>query len=902
MESRRVTVSRNTGDTARQYIAEIVKKSTVGLRGNTPAEIISVMQAMDFSRSNIPTTGFGSDVLLSERNVNNLLDLIYLDLVMQYTDIFSLQDYLSQMKIVFDSVIGSNVAKVSNYVSQAKRFKKLSECHMEYTNVINEDFSESINSATEGLKLQQNRAAGSLRLPGIEENYVYPESSTIALLPYSTSVELVDESDPLSAYASDKSEPYFITLLSSSSPTNPDCVAITASDIDGAIVDLVVTFNTVVPVTRVTLVPFSTSPVTILGVYYSTIPRAEWNTGDMMVASSTNLTTDKVEFDINFERIYAREIHILMSQNHYVSSTSDTIIDETITASDYLASVVKKAEDAYPEYFIEDEDIDIQVNEICNNLRTIVERDCFRPVPETRAYTIGVCSVAVSNVSYLQTGKYVSPMRRMNGNLADISYAGEGSMTNSGYGGILNGCTLFSILTADDTIYLGSKDSSGYVLDGNVVCQNLTYTDGNYVEDYDYPGILTTHFLPLSGEPDFKMYVSGNDFSLSDTGSVIVKEKRSWDIYLPRTFMEDNDIFNGSSVTMRYQPALFLANGNAYNVESVDVVDYIGNPTFYNKDVSKIDSKYIYLSSGEVSMVYAPATETIPSEWQRVTLSGEPYYRVNDNRGFSPDGTNIIAYDSMYYIKESLITGPFDFMYYGIINEPATLSSTSEGYHNLTTGLPYIKGTIKVMSGEIPVTSVEYSYTSTSGGDMRDIKVPDTYPVSDLSVSYIPVDLNRTSPYLVSNIASHSTSEQFSSTKDKRIKLSNYSYTDSTVISSQSFGLQDGVFYLKNKYSIVYEPAIVFVNGVKAVNVTKYRSGMTVPTFATCLADGVYQYYIENGNTVIFNSDLKGTIMVYYYVFTSEFREQIEMYKSNYKKDDISPELTGYTILTNVMR
>ena len=147
MEARRIKVSRPTTDAARKYVADIVKKSTVSLRGSVPDEILSVLNAIDFEKTNIPDGVFGTDAMLSEKNINNILDLIYTDLVVQYNDMFTIQDYMFQLKNTFDSIISANITRSSNIVHQAKRFKKLAECHLEFTDVIHEDLSSAVNYA-----------------------------------------------------------------------------------------------------------------------------------------------------------------------------------------------------------------------------------------------------------------------------------------------------------------------------------------------------------------------------------------------------------------------------------------------------------------------------------------------------------------------------------------------------------------------------------------------------------------------------------------------------------------------------------------------------------------------------------------------------------------------------------
>jgi hypothetical protein len=902
LETRRIKITRPTSDDARKYVAEIVKKSTVSLRGSVPDEILSVLNAIDFDKTNIPEGIFGTDAILSEKNINNLLDLIYMDLVVQYNDMFTIQDYMFQLKNTFDSVISSNITRASDIVHQAKRFKKLAECHLEFTDVIHEDLSSAVNYAPEGLKLQTNRNAGCMRLPGIEENYLYRESSDVKLNLFSSSASIIDETDPNLVYQSDMSEPYYITAVSNTLPVNNETNVNDLTETEGIIVDFTITFNSTLPVTRITLVPFSTHPVKIVGIYYSIVPGADWDSDDMKLASSIEIETDKLEFEINISRIYAREIHILINQDNYITPDTTTRLDSIISAMDYTSSIVEKSDTVYPEFFNEPSDVNIQVGEICTSFENIVKRSESIPLPNSKFYTVGICSASVSNVSYMQTGIYLSEQRSIDGNLSDVSYIGEGSIDKSDQSGINDGCTLFSILVSNNSIYLGSLDSDGKVLDGSVIAQNMVYSNGNYIENPTHPGTISTHFLPTNTLDDIEIYTNGTLITSVPSGSIVTFGTRSCTIELPSAFMSENELVQGSAVTMAYTPAAYDIYDMPYNVNSVNIIDVIGSPTFYSKDSARIKKQYIYVNPGSDNIPYAPKLESSPSEYVPVYLSGDLFMKVETNKGFSIDSSHI-SNNGSFYIKESEVNGPYEFLYYGVINEPAISGSLEGSTRTMSTGLQYIKGSLTVMNNGSPITGFTECDILASGDLATRFYIPSSYNPQNITTSYIPVDPDASSSYLSSNIASHTTSEQFTKTDECKLILSKYPFVDKNIVSSNTFDFANGIFYLKNKYSVVYEPIIVFINGIKATNITSYRTSSSIrPTFTKTYREDDYQFFVENGNRLIFNKDVKGSIIVYYYTFTNSFREQIEMYRSNYKRDYITPELNGYSILTNITR
>lgn len=904
METRRINIERSVSDDTREYIAGILKKSTVNLRGYIPDEILSVMNVLDFSSSSIPTSGLGTDILLSDKQINNLLDLTYLDLLVQYNDIFKLQDYMRRLDNIFDSVISSNVSKSSAMVHQAIRFKKLADSHLEYSDIVHEDLSSAVNLATEGQKLQVNHGAGMITLPGIEENYMREETSNVKLELYSTGVTIIDESDPSSVYTSSKSEPYFITVSTQDEPVNSSTTLKTTAEVDGMIVDLVISFAAALPVTRICLTPFSTAPIEIYGIYYTNVPGVDWSSGEMKTATGRIEETNNLEIEVNFDRIFAREIHVLIVQKHYTVSDINTEIDNTLTAEDYISQVCLSADSAYPEYFIEPANLETEIQEICSSISKIPDRQTYNIIPGSKIYTLGISSIYVGNISYLQTGKYLSDIRTINGNLSEVSYVSEINRSTNGASNIVEGVSIFSVVTAGENVYLGMLDTDTRVLDGNIIEQNMVLSGSSYIESPEYPGILSTHFLPTSDISGFTMYHNGNATHNIPDGSVVTRNNRSCSIMLSKSFMDTEGIYPGTAVTMKYTPAEYDNFSLPYKVNCANVIDVIGSPTFVNKDAAKITARYLYVLSGD-TCIYSPAIGSAPAEYSMVTISGEVFARLTSDKGLTLDGINKIERSGVYYVSSAVINGPSNVLYYGIINEPSVIYDISSGEATATfrTEFQYVKGSLCVTENDERIPSVVEYNTTDTGDTRREFTLPISYESKSLAVSYIPVDADSASEYIGSNIAAHNKSEQFTSSSESRITLSYYPYIDPHIVSSDEFDMVDGVFYMKRMYSVVYEPVIIYINGIKATNITPYRtSTSSVPTFRKTYRVDDYQYYTENGNTFVFNKDIKGSIMIYYYVFSNKFREQIEMFRSNYKNDYTTPEVTGYTVLTNITR
>ena len=219
-----------------------------------------------------------------------------------------------------------------------------------------------------------------------------------------------------------------------------------------------------------------------------------------------------------------------------------------------------------------------------------------------------------------------------------------------------------------------------------------------------------------------------------------------------------------------------------------------------------------------------------------------------------------------------------------------------------------MKGTLKAfcdgkMISELTECDVDVYGDVLTDEEKTEFTLPSTYDSGGVTMCYIPIDPTAATDNISSNIAQYNATEKFTKTKDMKLILSRYPHLDCDIISSNRFDFADGAFFLKWKYSVVYEPIAIYVNGIKARNITKYREDRTSkPTFTPSYRDDDYQYYVENGNVVVFNKSLLGTILVYYYKTVDAVQIGVEMYRSNYNRDDMSPEIYSYTLLANIQR
>lgn len=894
----------------RAIIADIMKKSVKSIRGEYPDEILNVVNNFSFDGSHIPEAGLNSGMLFRERQINNLLELIYLDLLVQYYDIFDIQDRFESIRRMFEESITANVVHSSELYSKAMDFRALSLRRFEYTDVTHESFNSARNFSGIGSKLDINNGAGILRLPSTKENYATIAKSDVTIEIHSNKVTIVDSSDSRLAYGDDITDPYFVTAMSIGEPDNDITTEYDFEDYNGIIASIGIRYNTTQPITRVSFVPFSIRPLDIVSVFYSNIADPEWEATQYTQIRDIDVTYDTNTVEINFPRVYARELHVFVHQPAYNLVRSDIEIESVLSAKDYIDKVIYNLNHPAPDGFVEHYDINMQLKELIDSIRdkSVIPSEILKP--NTRMYVIGLCDIETSNVSYSNYGEYKSQVQPLRGNIHSVSFTQSDNLDRLdevSLSGVVDACTIFGVSIEDETVYMGNTSSDGRVIDGSVIEANMEYSEGAMIRSSTHPYKFTTHFLPTSSFDNLELYADGELVQLPGTEE---KERGSYNasINLPASFAESNNLVDGTVITMRYNYPSIDPFNRTYNVTELNIEDRIGKPNISVYEISDITENYLYIPITSGSISYAPETDIVASEYAKVVISGEIYYQVTENKGITLDGERAFSVGSSYYVHESLTSGPFDSFYYGSIKEVPTYVTISGTSKVFSTETPYIKGSLFVFSSEDLVSSVTEYQTDTVGNILSDdqksvFSIAQSYDEDDITICYIPASPEATTDYLSSNIAQHNYTEKFTKTTNGKVALSKHTYIDSDILTSPLFDFSDGVFYLKWKYSVTYEPVLVYVNGIKATNITEYRSDMSSkPKFRKTYRDEDYQFYVESGNSLVFNKDITGTIIVYYYKFADVIRNGIEMYRSNYSRDDLSPEIYNYTLLSNIQR
>ena len=921
--NRRVVITREVANEIKTLLAELLEKSLVDVRGDIPFAMREVVKRFDLNSSNIidierqPLDG----ELFRDELINTLLDSTYIDHYIQYIDAFALQDALQRIRGLFESGIMSAITKAGELRSRMRDFSDLADQQFSFTDVYHNSFSDLYNSAAPKVQVSQNPAAGIIRLQGLEQNFSEPEHCNVKLSVLSMDTDLIDETDSINAYNRDMMSPYFVTAVGYGNPTNPNYGTINFAEEDGILVSLEIELAGVYPVNRVSFAQFSTAAFDVLHVYYSEKTSPEWSIYDLDEATFNTFSTDNNEIEINFDRVYARTIKIVLRQRHYLEAPVQIPMDSFLTTQEYLDYAGSTLDRIAVDGFIESDDNVAIVKEVLENVKDQVESLTYNIEPHARSYTVGVFNLKTLNVSYAQYGEYQGREEKLRGNLssARITYNGEVDSLS----GVINTAILFSvILPGNREVFLGEGITVGgdtTIHDVTTIRENMVISGGTQSVDPNYPYKFKTHFMPAltDGVPNITMYVDGADVSITPLITEVSWDGNMAEIRLDANTCNANDLYDGKIATLEYTVPYLDRHGRVYSVDEVDIIKTLGKPNIKDNTACELGDRYLYHMSGSTYISYAP------DEWYACYIDGiedTVYYAVGTGKSISMPVTSgeltgsevAIRIGSGVFLHENVVIPPYDDFYYGAINDTAVYQSShihvdGKDYYTFRTSLQYVKGTIKpYVNGSF--TSEFEEYTTDTPTVVQTAEMKRTIYVyvpnigSDtVTCSYIPLDTVSDSEFAESNVAQFTNTERFTETVDKKLNLSRYVYHDNTIIRSPNFALNRGVFFLKRKYSVVYEPIAVYVNGVKATNVHDYETGGT-PSFKDKVRTTDYQYYFEDGNTLVFNEDLKGSIIVYYYSLSDAFIPMVRLYRSNSFRDDQTPELYNYTILANIQR
>lgn len=916
---KRIRLKRETAEQLRPLIASIVASAVEETRGDVPGAISEFVGAMKFDQCVVPDSLLQGP-LLDER-LNDLLDMIYTDLTVQYHDAFSLEDMILTVRNLFESTIFSQVIETGDLSAKLRYYQTLDGQMGQYNHILYESFNQSVNYSQSLSPLQINADAGVMRLPAVEESHDGAAMNDVLLVPISNMVGIVYSSDPSSAYSTSPLDPFYTILSTNAFPENTDFLAYTFSNFEGALVDLTVRFPVLTYVSKITFSLFSNGNAKVAGVYYSRNADPSWGRGELTSIPVDEISYDNPGIDLSFERTALRELHVVLNIEEFTSERAATETTRYLTTDSYATFLAHLCRDIVPGGFIEQEDFAKQVAEIRDDMTSRLDHAVETIGTGLKFYVAGLYNLHVSDLIYSSYGEYESEPTAVHGNIIAVSAHMNGPFDIVS-DGVLEGCSLLSSVTADTEVYVKQPNSSGEMNDACALAYRYIMENNVEIIDPDYPLVAETHFIPaeVSGElTGFRMYSWGEELPLPSS-YILSRKPYATFVGLPSDYITAHNLYCGAVLTMTYPPAESDRYGRTYLPGESNLLESVGNPTLRNPSLEAYSlTIYVPFPLGGVDNFISYG----PGEYSLVSANGVPRYYIGEGKGEDTttlDDEEVIVSSLAagavphLYVREKEVIGPFSDFYFGVLEEPlspGTLTSIAGvSYYEFETAFAYAKGTLNLKLLDEPVyVFTEYSTDGTVplGLDEKNkiyilpSSIPSYTPDTIVYASYVPIDHSASSAYVDTNIARHNMTETVQASAVREVKLRRYSYVDKTIMVSRQFDFCDGIFSLKQRYSVVYEPVVVYVNGVKARNLTEYRKrDEDAPKQNATI--GTASYTVENGNRVVFDREVTGTVIVNYYAFTDSIRTKIRMYRSNARSTYLSPALHDYYVGLNARR
>lgn len=883
---RKVEFRRQSADIIRSVVAPLLT-TRANLRGDTGTALLNALSRVTLESTCIPEM-LEERTILSSAQLNALLDAIFLDHSVLYTDAFTLQDELEKLQRLFDDHVGTLMMSIETLATEVESIIRKRELGISFSRSFHRTpIAEGTTNGFYGVSI--NSSARTYRLACVSMNHASASSASVSAVLLSGESRIVMEGDPKKAFSTNMLDPYYILVNSENEPLNLSYYTDDFSDELGVVVSIVVRFSNVVPVSRVRLQPFSNSRVEVLGVYSPLNPNSTWETDVMQKLHGRMMQTSR-EIEIMFPRTYVSELHIVLRQSKFIS-VPENIGVSGLHLNDYLSYASQAMIRCISGGFSAADDV-ARVEEFGNALRESLSVPRVPVRAGSRLYVIGVASLIVEDTSYQLFGMHESvselidesPLQAAmlfdnNSSLYDKDFAVLGYIKYNG--------TVYPVLP------LGS---------GRNVRDAITvpYSCIDFYDNYNFHlNFLVDASYPLTVRCNGKEKTFDTPFVKSYT---YTKDGRTL-LVIPRTRLEELGIVYGMPLIFEYTVPELTKRGERYSPEILKMTDVVGSVTLDHSCVREIKNHYIYVKLPDQTTSFVELEE---GTYERYTYEGEEVFVVTTTKGLS--GDPFVVNGDTTYVPATSVVGPFNGCYQAIIEEPISLTYYEKFdntyVYTATTEYPYVRGTLSVYcDGEqalVEEYDEDYEGNIHTNAQRRQLKVHIDVKggVATAKATYIPLVPATT---VRSCILPHNAHEVFSLDGENTITLSNPAFADPDIIKESiggEFGLTDsGVFYLKRNFSVTYEPVIVVANGIRCRNVTDYRgTGKSVeklPSVPSFTVDPT------NSRRLIFDRELRGTVTVDYYTIPTSLSGGFMFFHSNPQRDSESPMLRWYDILVD---
>lgn len=885
----RLTISRTTVVQMRAALAQQLQSAIGSFRGDIASLVADLVDHLSLLSPQFDGV-FTGDGRLSE-SINDVLDRIYADFLVRYTDAFALEDARRRLAEFFIRAIYAQLAVLAEQEARLRASSSAVAGRYLYTDSIYESFTGGRNYSAAPSCLAVNRQAGTLRLPCIESSYDGADRTNVTIVPLSAYLTRLERGSSDGVYRNNPLEPFYLSAYSTALPDNETVCAGLFAGTSGALFDIVIALPVISPVSRVSFAAFGNGTVRFVGAYGSQVPDPDWKHGELDELTVTSAVDDNLGLDIAFARTMLRELHLVVEVREFDLVRGPLALERAVSTGATLETLADVL-DELPPLGIHTTDVRRSFGELASFFSRRMQQTTEHIAENCRVYCCGLYALHLSDAAHAPYGEYETIPLHVDGCVLELGATVTESLIASGESASV--CTVLSAVVEGHDLPLSLGTVTQH--DGAVLRTTMIPSGSIEIVDVEHPLLLQSHFLVDTDALDaMVLYYNGTGFPLP-SGTIVSRRDWHHEFALPSGEARELGLYDGAVVTMDYPLPDTDPYGNPYQPASLVLFDHINNPTFRHQLLVAGDPCLYVPFSGEY-IQYAG------DEYSPVTRSGESFFALS-GKGETASGEDILEIGGRLYARSSYVVGPYRQFFYGVIDEAiATYTETTLGgvpVHAFATAYPYVRGSLNVQA-DGPVSILGYD-DDTTGAIVPLAGKCAFYTSTDytsVTVSYIPIEPTCASALVATNIAQPNVRESFQRLTDRALTLSRYPYVEQAIVSSERFDLYDGVFSLRERYSIVYEPFVVYVGGgTKAINRSRYRADQeevrTLP--------GTYTYTVENGNRIVFENDPPLPVIVQYYAGADSIRARVRMYRSDYTRTDLSPELRDYTLFINARK
>lgn len=869
-------------------VTRIISESSKQLREDSPDAVDAAVRSLALDISPLPEqTGLSG--LFSNREINDILDLLYIDILTQYFDLYGIEDAVHSASSFMRSLINGMISEATRIRLKSEALVQMLDTTNTDTYVESQTFSQAGSSES---SLTVDPLTRSLTLSSLTEEINDEAEMDVRITAASSGVCVAYESPAEFAFSGDPVSPYFLHLLTNGPCDNTEIDAVNPGS--GLYAEIIITFPESVSFTDIVLNIISGGPLRVIGVrsHENSQKGTEWSA--LTSVDEFSYRNELGSLIIRCSRTNAREIHVLVENVYYELTDNDTVIPGCPGIHEmrnHLKSVLQSVETiGIPEGKSLRDSLQILKTKLLERIDVPL-----RSYPGgMRSYLVGVYGVRVSNRSYWQNGEWMSKDIERGHFITSAAIIARGSLdiwNNS----VVDAAVVPFLQIGSSTFRCKAPDNDGRITD----IVTLSYNRGT--DSSSYPVYFTTSFLPETDNQTFWLHYDGKVGALTSSDMASTYTRTGLVIKIESGYLLSSGLTAGMTIACRYVPSETDLHGLARKTDRVNIVNEIGYPHIANRDVFYNTSRYLFVSD----TVNGRYTSYAPGEYALFEANDGVMYYLGDGKGEDTSASQFVVTSGTVYVSgtsavmapSALYCGHFD---QSVTDTGSTVEVNGYDYRIYQTAYPYMKGTLNVSVDHEPERLImeygEDTATAVLNNDARrlfSVRSDRIGEVSSTRAHFMPINYATHPENIVSNFAPYTNTEQHYMNMEDSLTLESPVFVDPVIIDSDEFGYHDGVFSYLPFFSVVYEPVLVYVNGIRAHNMTEYGDRDIYDPGT--VRDNVYGYIVSD-RQIVFNRQVEGTVMVYYYTWVRSYLVGFSIARVNTFRDDLTPEVTGFTI------